>query len=93
MVTVLFIAVAVGLTWVVGSMVLRIAAWFLVITMAVSLVGHVDIPDGVPFLAAGCWLAGHVLFRLKHRYWRSRLLQRVADRRRVPVDSMVALPD
>jgi hypothetical protein len=86
MIAILFIAVALGLTWAVGSAVLRLAAWGLVATMAISLVGHVEIPPGIPFVAVGCWLAGHGLFRLKHRYWRSQLLQRLADRRLAAVE-------
>lgn len=91
-VAVLLLALGLGLTWVVGSVVLRAFAWLLVATMALSVVAHIDVPPGIPFLAVGCWLGGHGLFRLKHRYWRSRLLQRIADRRMVPVDRMVELP-
>lgn len=86
MVAVVLVALGLGLTWMVGSAVLRLGAWFLVATMAVSLVAHIPIPPGIPFVAVGCWLAGHGLFRLKFRYWRSRLLQRIADRRVASVE-------
>jgi hypothetical protein len=93
MVVLVLVALGLGLAWMIGSLVLRTFAWLLVATMALSIVAHIEIPPGIPFLAVGCWLAGHALFRLKHRYWRSRLLQRLADRHMVPVDSMVEFPD
>lgn len=81
MVAVLLIVVALALAWAVGSTVLRLVAWFLVATMAVSVVAHIPVPPGVPFVAVGCWLGGHLLFRAKHGYWRSQLLQRLDERR------------
>ena len=93
MVAAVLVALGLVVVWVAGSLLLRAFAWLLVATMAVSVLGHIDVPPGIPFLAAGSWLAGHGLFRLKHRYWRSRPLQRLADRRMVPVDTMVPLPD
>lgn len=86
MIAVVLVAVALGLTWAVGSAVLRLGAWFLVATMAVSVVAHIPIPPGIPFVTIGCWLAGHGLFRLKYHYWRSRLLQRIAYHRVAPVE-------
>jgi hypothetical protein len=81
MLTIVLVVVFLGLAWAVGSTVLRLAAWFLVATMVVSLLAQIPVPPAVPFVAAGCWLGGHLLFRMKHGYWRSQLLQRLDDRR------------
>lgn len=81
--SVLVAVAALALLWSVGSMVLRVMAWFLVAVMAVSLVAGIGVPSAALVAAVGCWAGGHAIFRLRNGYWRSYLLDNALSRRRL----------
>lgn len=79
----LVVVAALALLWMVGSAVLRALAWFFVAAMAISLVAGIPVPTGVVVGTVVCWVGGHVLYRLRHRYWRSHLLENALSRRQL----------
>ena len=79
--TVLVVVAALVVLWSVGSVVLRALAWFFVAAMAVSLVAGIPVPTGVVLAAIVCWLGGHAIYRARHGYWRSYLLDNALSRR------------
>jgi len=85
MVRVLVVLVALALLWRVGSVVLRAVAWCTVAAITLSVVMGVDVPAAAPAVAGGCWLGAEVLFRLRHGFWRSRLLARATSRPPAPL--------
>ncbi|MFI2242664.1 hypothetical protein [Streptomyces chrestomyceticus] len=78
----------VGLTWLMGSVVLRTAGWLLLIVGVISLanvvasgsVGAVVFAPLMPVLGAVLWLAGHWLFAFKHHFFRSGIAARAFAR-------------
>ncbi|KWT63365.1 hypothetical protein ADL21_02830 [Streptomyces albus subsp. albus] len=85
---VLGIAAVAGLTWLMGSVVLRTTGWLLLFLGLVSLAnvvasGWVGAFVFAPLslvLGAVLWLAGHWLFAFKHHFFRSRIAARVFAR-------------
>lgn len=71
-----------GLAWSIGSAVLRLLAWFLLVAMALSLVAGIAVPPGVLVATVMCWTAAHAIYRLRHGCWRSQLLDATLARRR-----------
>jgi hypothetical protein len=81
--SILVAVAAAALLWMVGSTVLRALAWFLVAAMAISLIAGIPVPTGVVVGTVVCWAGGHVIYRLRHGYWRSYLLENALSRRRL----------
>ena len=79
--SVLVTVAALVVLWSVGSLLLRALAWFFVAAMAVSLMAGIPVPTGVVVSAVVCWLGGHAIYRLRHGYWRSYLLDNALSRR------------
>lgn len=69
--------------WFVLGPLLRVAATACFITAAAGLaVGDLTAATGIAAFGAGCALAGHLLFRLRHGRWRTARAQRIAARAR-----------
>ena len=77
--TALLIVVAAGLVaaWFVGSIVLRVMGWVLVVSAVVMMGTAVPGRIGAALVGVVLWLAGHGLYRTRHGGWRSRRLAKL----------------
>jgi hypothetical protein len=80
LVTVAAVAVGLGLLWRFGAFLLAVVAWFLVATMALSLVADIEVPTSAAVLAVLCWAGSQLLTRARCGYWRSALARALARR-------------
>jgi hypothetical protein len=64
-----------------GAMLLRLATWVLVAMVALGAIAGEPVPPVVVVMALVCWVGSHVLFKLRHGYWRSRFVASVMARR------------
>ncbi len=80
LVTVAAVAVGLGLLWRFGAFLLAVVAWFLVATMALSLVADIEVPTSAAVLAGLCWAGSQLLTRARCGYWRSALARALARR-------------
>jgi hypothetical protein len=80
LVTVVAVAVGLGLLWRFGAFLLAVVAWFLVATMARSLVADIEVPTSAAVLAVLCWAGSQLLTRARCGYWRSALARALARR-------------
>ena len=80
LVTVAAVAVGLGLLWRFGAFLLAVVAWFLVATMALSLVADIEVPTSAAVLAVLCWAGSQLLTRARCGYWRSAAARALARR-------------
>lgn len=79
--TVAAVAVGLGFLWWFGAFLLAVVAWFLVATMALSLVAEIEVPTSAAVLAVLCWAGSQLLTRaLRCGYWRSAVARALARR-------------
>ena len=84
LVTVAAVAVGLSFLWKFGAFLLGAVAWFLVATMALSLVADVEVPTSVVVFAVLCWAGSQVLTRARYGYWRSAAVRALARRMAPP---------
>jgi len=63
LVTVAAVAVGLGFLWRFGAFLLAAVAWFLVASMALSLVADIEVPTSAVVLAVLCWAGSQLLTR------------------------------